>query len=151
MQRSLSYQNIINRLLLVGLFIVYISLSSLYLLLPPLLALLFYAYNDALSKHDLFTLVLVSVMLLVFEAEKGFWFGSSIVYFTILSLYVIPKLEQLIQCRICMVGIFIALAYPGYLIFILLANGVFLLPSPSVDWHSGLYMIVEFLLLAAIA
>ncbi|MDD2780524.1 hypothetical protein [Sulfuricurvum sp.] len=150
MQRSFSYQNIINRLLLVGLFIVYISLSSLYLLLPPLLALLFYAYYDALSKHDLFGLLLVSVMLLIFEAEKGFWFGSSILYFTTLSLYLIPKLEQLIQCRICMVGIFVALAYPGYFIYIWVANGIFLLPSPSIDWHMGLYMIIEFLVIAAI-
>jgi len=150
MQRSFPYQNVISRLLLVGLFVVYISLSSLYLLLPPLLAVLFFAYHDALNKHDLFGLMIVGAMLLIFEAEKGFWFGSTILLFTVLSRYVLPKLEQLIQCQICMGAIFVALAYPGYLLFIWIANGVLLLPSPSVDWHIGLYMIVEFLVIATL-
>jgi len=150
MQRSFPYQNVISRLFLVGLFIVYISLSSLYLLLPPLLAVLFFAYHDALTKNDLFGLIIVGIMLLIFEAEKGFWFGSTILFFTVLSRYLLPKLEQLIQCRICMGAIIVALAYPGYLLFTWIANGVLLLPSPSVDWHIGLYMIVEFLVIATL-
>lgn len=150
MQRSFPYQNIISRLFLVGLFIIYISLSSVYLILPPLLAILFFAYHDALSKHDLFGLIIVSIMLLVYEAEKGFWFGSSIMFFTLLSYYLIPKLEQLIQCKICMGAILVALAYPGYWLFVWIANGVLLLPAPSVDWHMGLYMIIEFLIIAAL-
>ncbi len=150
MQRSFPYQNVISRLFLVGLYIVYISLSSLYLLLPPLLAVLFFAYHDALNKHDLFGLIIVGLMLLIFEAEKGFWFGSTLLFFTVLSRYLLPKLEQLIQCRICMAAIFVSLAYPGYLVFTWIANGVLLLPSPSVDWHIGLYMIVEFLVIATL-
>jgi hypothetical protein len=118
--------------------------------LPPLLAILFFAYHDALSKHDLFGLIIVSIMLLVYEAEKGFWFGSSIMFFTLLSYYLIPKLEQLIQCKICMGAILVALAYPGYWLFVWIANGVLLLPAPSVDWHMGLYMIIEFLIIAAL-
>lgn len=150
MQRSFPYQNVISRLFLVGLFIVYISLSSLYLLLPPLLAILFFAYYDALNKHDLFGLIIVALMLLIFEAEKGFWFGSTLFFFTILSHYLLPKLEQLIQCRICMAAIFVSLAYPGYWLYIWIANGIFLFPSPSIDWHIGLYMIIEFLVIAAL-
>ena len=150
MQRSFPYQNVISRLFLVGLYIVYISLSSLYLLLPPLLAVLFFAYHDALNKHDLFGLIIVGLMLLIFEAAKGFWFGSTLLFFTVLSSYLLPKLEQLIQCRICMAAIFVSLAYPGYLVFTWIANGVLLLPSPSVDWHIGLYMIVEFLVIATL-
>ncbi|MDD5717464.1 MAG: hypothetical protein PHW64_06635 [Sulfuricurvum sp.] len=150
MQRSFPYQNIISQLALVGLFVIYISLSSIYLLFPPLLAILFFAYYDALGKHDLFGLLLVVFMLVIFEAEKGFWFGSTIVFFTVLSKYLLPKLEQLIQCRICMGAIFVALAYPGYWLFIWIANGVLLLPPPSVDWHMGLYMIIEFLIISVI-
>lgn len=150
MQRSFSYQNVINRLLLVGLFVLYISLSSIYLLLPPLLAILFYAYYDALSKHDLFGLIIISLMLLVFEAEKGFWIGSTIIFFTLLSRYLLPKLEQLIQCRTCMAAIFVSLGYLGYWAFMLIADGVLLLSPPMIDWHIGLYMIIEFLVLAVV-
>jgi hypothetical protein len=150
MQRSFSYQNVINRLLLVGLFVVYISLSSIYLLLPPLLAILFYAYHDALKKHDLFGLITVSIMLLIFEAEKGFWFGSTILFFTMVSRYLFPTIEQVVQCRPCIKAFMVAFAYPGYLLFTTVTNGVLLLAAPVIDWHMGLYMIIEFLLMAAV-
>jgi len=150
MQRSFPYQNVISRLFLVGLFVVYISLSSIYLLLPPLVAVLFFAYYNALSRHDLFGLIIVALMLLIFEAEKGFWIGSTLLFFTVLSRYLLPKLEQLIQCRICIGAIFVALAYPGYWIFVWIANGVLLLPPPAIDWHIGLYMIIEFLMITAL-
>jgi len=150
MQRSFPYQNVISRLFLVGLFVVYISLSSIYLLLPPLVAILFFAYYNALTKHDLFGLIIVALMLLIFEAEKGFWIGSTLLFFTVVSRYLLPKLEQLIQCRICMGAIFVALAYPGYWIFMWIANGVLLLPPPAIDWHIGLYMIIEFLMITAL-
>ncbi|MDO9056864.1 MAG: hypothetical protein Q7U69_09985 [Sulfuricurvum sp.] len=121
-----------------------------YLLLPPLLAILFFLYYDALTKNDLFSLVIISLMLLVFEAEKGFWFGSSIVFFTLLSLYLLPKIEQMIQCKICMAAIFVFLAYPGYWMFMWFVNQVLLLSVPVIDWHVGLYMIIEFLVVAAL-
>lgn len=150
MQRSFSYQNVISRLFLVALFVIYISLSSMYLLLPPLLAILFFLYYDALTKNDLFSLVIIVLMLLVFEAEKGFWFGSSIVFFTLISLYLLPKIEQIIQCKICMAAIFVLLAYPGYWMFMWFVNQVLLLNVPVIDWHIGLYMVIEFLVVAAL-
>lgn len=150
MQRSFSYQNVISRLFLVVLFVLYISLSSMYLLLPPLLAVLFFAYYDALSKNDLFALVTVVLMLLVFEAEKGFWFGSTLLFFTVLSRYLLPKIEQVIRCKICMAAIFVGLAYPGYWMFMWFVNQVLLLTLPAIDWHAGLYMIIEFLVIAAL-
>jgi hypothetical protein len=121
-----------------------------YLLLPPLLAILFFFYYDALLKHDLFGLLIISVMLLVFEAEKGFWFGSTIVFFTLLSHYFLPKMEQIIQCKICMAAIMVAFAYPGYWLFVWFVNQVLLLNVPAIDWHIGLYMIIEFLVVAAL-
>ncbi len=150
MQRSLPYQNVISRLFLVVLFVGYISLSSIYLLMPPLLAVLFFAYHNALTKHDLFALITIIVMLLVFEAEKGFWFGSTILFFTLFSHYVLPKFEQVTRCKICMAAIFVGLAYPIYWAFIWFINQLFLLAAPVVDWHIFLYMIVEFLVIAAL-
>ncbi|WP_294896957.1 MULTISPECIES: hypothetical protein [Sulfuricurvum] len=101
-------------------------------------------------KHDLFGLIIISLMLLVFEAEKGFWFGSTIVFFTLLSQYLLPKIEQIIQCKICMAAIMVALAYPGYWLFVWFVNQVLLLNVPAIDWHIGLYMIIEFLVVAAL-
>ncbi|MFA5214482.1 hypothetical protein [Sulfuricurvum sp.] len=145
MQRSFSYQNALSQLLLVGAFVVYTSLSTLYLFLPPLLAVLFLAFYKALTRHDLFGLLIVIAMLLIFEAEKGFWFGSTIIFFTFLSRLLIPKIEQIVQCRPCMASFFVALAYPGYWVFVWLTNQIFLLELPAMDWHIVLYMAIEFL------
>ena len=145
MQRSFSYQNALSQLLLVGAFVVYTSLSTLYLFLPPLLALLFLAFYKALNRHDLFGLLIVIAMMLIFEAEKGFWFGSTILFFTFLSRFLIPKIEQMVRCRPCMASFFVALAYPGYWAFVWLTNQVFLLELPTMDWHIVLYMAIEFL------
>lgn len=146
MQRSFPYQNAVSRLFLVVLFVFYISLSSMYLLMPPLLTVLFFLYYDALNKYDLFSLITVSIMLLIYEAEKGFWFGSTLVFFTVMSHYVLPKIEQSIRCRVCMAGILVLLAYPGYWMFMWFVNQVLLLNLPAIDWHIFLYMIIEFLI-----
>jgi len=149
MQRSFSYKNALSQLLLVGVFLIYTSLSTLYLFLPPLLAVLFVAYYKALNRHDLFGLLIVITMMLIFEAEKGFWFGSTVLFFTLVSRLLIPKVEQVVQCHPCMAALFVAMAYPGYWLFIWMANQVFLLELPTMDWHIVLYMIIEFLLVVA--
>lgn len=121
-----------------------------YLLLPPMLALLFYAFADRLRKHDLFGLAVIVAMLLVFEAEKGFWFGSTVLFFTLVSHYFLPKIEQIVQCRICLAAIYTTFAYPGYWLFVWLTDQVLLLTLPVMDWHIAMYMMIEFLMLTAL-
>lgn len=149
MQRSLSHQNALSLLIVFGLYTVYVSLGSIYLLLPPMAAVLLYAYHDALKSNDLFRLIVTAGMLLVYEAEKGFWFGSSILMFTLLSRFLFPRLEQLVQCRFCMAGIYVLLAYPAYWVSIWITDKILLISVPGMDWHMVLYMLIEFLILAA--
>ena len=79
MQRSITYKTTVSDLLWVVVFAIYIALSSIYLFLPPMLALLGYLYFRALYRNDLFSLIIASIMLLMLEAEKGYWFGSTLV------------------------------------------------------------------------
>lgn len=148
MQRSITYKNSLSDLLWIVAFGVYIALSSLYLFLPPMLAVLGFLLYRALLRYDLFSLIVASVMLLMFEAEKGYWFGSSIVYFILISHYVMPKLEQMMQCTLCIKGIFVLLSYFGFWMFVEMVNSVLLLPLPSLDWHVLFYMAIEFALIA---
>jgi hypothetical protein len=113
-----------------------------------MLAVLGFLYYRALRRNDLFSLVVVCVMLLMFEAEKGYWFGSSIVYFTLISQYIMPKLEQTVQSQISIKGIFVLLSYFGFSIFLGMVNSVLILPLPSMDWHVVFYMAIEFALIA---
>ena len=150
MQRSFPYQDALNSLVLIAAFVVYISLSSMYLFFPPLLAVLFWAFYRAIQRHDLMGLIAVVVMLLVFEAEKGFWFGSTVLFFTLVIRYFLPRIEQLVQCRLCIAAIYVGFAYPLYWLFVWMTDKVLMLSPSAIDWHMALYMIVEFLVLAAL-
>lgn len=148
MQRSITYKSTVSDLLWVAVFGIYIALSSIYLFLPPMLAVLGYLYYRALQRHDLFSLIIAAIMLLMFEVEKGYWFGSSLVFFTLISHYVIPKLEQTMQCTMCIKVIFVLLSYVGFSLFLGVVNSILLLPLPSLDWHTLFYMAIEFALIA---
>jgi hypothetical protein len=148
MQRSIAYKSTVSDLLWVAAFGIYIALSSIYLFLPPMLALLGYLYYRALQRNDLFSLILASIMLLMVEAEKGYWFGSTLLFFTLLSHYVLPKLEQTMQCAICIKGIFVLSSYFGFSLFLGIVNSILLLSLPSLDWHVLFYMAIEFALIA---
>ena len=150
MQRSFAYKKTLTGFLLVIGFIVYQSLSSIYLLLPPMLGVLFFYFMYALEREDLSKLLLVIVLLLVFEAEKDFLLFSSLVYFTFLYRFVIPRLRVMISCAACLKVILIVLAYLGYVFFSYILNQVLWVELPSMDWHILYYMIVELLLVFAL-
>lgn len=148
MQRSITYKNSLSDLLWIAVFGIYIALSSIYLFFPPMLAVLGFFYYRALRRNDLFSLIAASVMLLMFEAEKGYWFGSSIVYFTLICQYIMPKLEQTVQSQMGIKGTFVLLSYLGFSVFLGMVNSILILPLPSMDWHVVFYMAIEFALIA---
>ena len=148
MQRSITYQNALSHLFGLIAFGIYSALSSIYLFLPPMFALLGFLFYRTLLRHDLGSLIVFSIMFLMLEAEKGYWFGSSILFFALISHYLMPKLEQTMRCTVCIKGIFVLLAYIGYWGFIWMINSVLLLQIPSLDWHILFYMPIEFALIA---
>lgn len=148
MQRSIAYKNSLSDLMWIAVFGIYIALSSIYLFFPPMLAVIGFFYYKALRRYDLFSVIVASIMLLMFEAEKGYWFASSIVYFTLLCQYIMPKLEQTVQSQMGIKAIFVLLSYFGFSIFLGMANSVLILPLPSMDWHVLFYMAIEFALIA---
>jgi hypothetical protein len=148
MQRSITYQNAISNLFWIAVFSVYSALGSIYLFLPPMLAFIGYLFYRSLSRHDLFSLIVFAVLLLMIEAEKGYWFGSSILFFTLISHYAIPFLEQRMRCPICIKAIFVMSSYLLFWVFITIINGILLLSLPAFDWHTFLYIVIEFALIA---
>lgn len=148
MQRSITYQNALSNLFWVVAFAMYSALSSIYLFLPPMLALIGYLFYRSLTRHDLYSLIIFSIMLLMIEAEKGYWFGSSILFFTLLSHYVLPYLKQTMRCNLCIKAIFVASGYLLFWVFITMIDGVLLLALPAFDWHTFFYMAIEFALIA---
>jgi len=146
MQRSITYPLYIKAIPLLLLYLVYESLSSIYLFLPPLFGVIFFYFIRSLDKQDLSLLFFVVLFALIYEADKGYLFLSSLVYFSFVYKFILPPLHQLIECKRCMHFIYIVLAYLGYWLFSLLLQQVFWMELAAIDWHVLWYIIFEFFL-----
>lgn len=148
MQRSFTYKKTFIGLIYFTAFALYMSLSSIYLLLPPLFGILFFYYIYAVEHNRTDLIVLIAFFLLLFEAEKGFTLFSTIIYFFIIYELFIPKLHQYVHCVPCRNAIYVILAYIGYWLFAIVIHEIFWMPLPSVDWHIIYYIVIEFLIMS---
>lgn len=148
MQRSISYKNPVTPFVYVVLFVIYTALSGIYLFLPPLLAILFVLFADALKRENTIAIVLVSFCLVVFEAENGYALFSTIIYFYILYKYIMPKIIQNFNCNSCIKIVIVLLAYIGFYIFQSILSNIFLLPIPSFNYYIVYYIVIEFFIVS---
>jgi len=148
MQRSLTYQNTLELLALGGIYILYVSLSSIYLLLPPLFGVLFYLFMRSIDKDNNLQLLVIVMMLLMFESDKGYLLFSSLIYFVLIYRFIVPLMKQYIQCHSCLKFLYIFLTYVGFYFYTYLLAQVFWLDAPSLDWHVIYYIILEFMIVS---
>jgi len=148
MQRSISHQNHLTILFYVVLFIIYNSLSSVYLLLPPLFGVLFVLFARSLEGEDNVSVILIAFCLIVFEVNMGYPLFSSIIYFTLVYKLIMPKIKQNFDCNSCLKLSNVLLPYIGYYLFLLLISKIFLLPLPSFNYYIVYYIVIEFFLVS---
>lgn len=133
--------------MLLALYLFYESLSTIYLFLPPLFGVLFFYFIRALDKQNISTLLLVTAMLLLYEADRGYLMFSSLFYFAFVYRFILPKLKQIIECKPCQLFIYLIFAYIGFWLFTLLLQQVLWMEMPTLDWHVLWYIIFEFFVL----
>ncbi|MFT7004436.1 MAG: hypothetical protein ACJAWW_001794 [Sulfurimonas sp.] len=148
MQRSISNKNSLAPFVYVILFIAYESLSSIYLFLPPLFAVLFVLFIDALKKEDSLAIFLAVFCLIIFESQMGYPLFSSIIYLGLVYKFVIPRLKKNFGCTSCIKVAHVLLAYVGYYLFLLLLSNIFLLPMPNINYYIIYYIIIEFFIVS---
>jgi len=148
MQRNFFNQNALTILLLLIGFSVYEALSSIYLLMPPLLGVLFFLFVRAQKQEQLGQLLLISFMLILFESEKGYLFASTLFYFTLLYHFVLPKLSHYIYCKACINFLYILLAYIGFWLFAFIIHQMFWIETPVLDWYVLSYIFIEFIIVS---
>jgi len=148
MQRSISHQKPLVPFLYIILFIIYGSLSSIYLFLPPLLAVFFVLFSKAMDRKDFLLLILISFCLLLFEANKGYMVFSSIVYFALVYKFILPKIIQNFSCNVCIKISYVLFAYLGYYLYLVLISNIFLLPPPELNFYILYYMVIEFFIVS---
>jgi len=148
MQRSISNQKSITPFIYIILFVIYESLSSVYLFLPPLLAVLSVLFIQALKKEDGTEIFMISFCMLVFESQMGYTLFSTIIYFSLIYKFVLPKIEQSISCASCIKISYSILAYIGFFVFSMIMSNIFLLPEPSINYYVIYYIVIEFLIVS---
>ena len=148
MQRSISDQKPIVPFVYIALYVLYSSLGSIYLILPPLLAVLYVLFSKAMDRKDYIAVTLISFCLLVFEANYGYMLFSSIIYFYIQYKLIMPKIKQTISCSVCIKVAYILFSYLGYFLFLTLIANIFLLESPEINLYVLYYMFIEFFIVS---
>lgn len=148
MQRSLTRQSALELIVLGAVYLVYVSLSSIYLLLPPLFGVLFYMFMRAIERDNNLQLIVIVFMLLVYESDKGYLLFSSLIYFIVIYRFIVPLLQQYIQCVNCLKFLYIVFSYIGFYFYTYLLAQVFWLDSPSLDWHVVYYIVIEFIIVS---
>jgi len=144
MQRSISNQKYIVTFSYIIFYVIYESLSSIYLFLPPMFGVLFFLYSKAMDRHDFVLLIILAFCLIIYEADKGYLLFSSIIYFTLVNNFVMPKITQSFNCNSCIKLLYVIIAYIGYYLFLVLISNIFLLEIPSIDYYMVYYIIIEF-------
>ena len=148
MQRSLINQKPLVLFWYIVFFAIYESLSSIYLFLPPMLGVLYLFFSRALKEENTLYIVLVSFLLILFEAEKGYLIFSTIIFFTIMYKFIMPKLIQNFSCNSCIKLSTVLLAYLGFYVYSIVISNIFLLPIPSIDYYIVYYIVIEFLIVS---
>jgi len=150
MQRSITHKNSVAPFIYVALFLVYSALSGVYLFLPPLLSILFLFFTRALKREDSISLLLISLCLVIFEAQNDFMLFSTIIYFLLIYRYILPKLYMNFSCLACIKISTVLLAYIGFFIFNSLLSYIFLLPEPSINYYIIYYIVIEFFIVSVL-
>ncbi len=144
MQRSITHKNTVELFAYIVIFVLYSSLSSIYLSLPPMLAVLFVLFTRSFKRNDYASILILSFCLVIFEANHGYMLFSSIIYFYIVYKLIIPKVNQIFSSTWCIKLSSVLMAYIGYFLFLYLMSSIFLLAPPEFNYYIIYYIVIEF-------
>lgn len=125
---------------------VYESLATMWLYAPPLIGVAYYAFvrfsQASESKSNIYIFIAIICGLFIIEAENDLPFGLLLGLFTILSLFIMPRLQVLIgEYRIYKLSC-VFVAYIGLFVASCFIYLLFKVPIPSL-WILLYFMIVE--------
>jgi hypothetical protein len=148
MQRSISHQKSLVPFGYVALFVLYSSLSTMYLFLPPLFSVLYILFARTLEEQNPLHTFLIFLCLIIFEVNFGYILFSSIAFFYLLKKVIMPKIEKNFSCRWCIRLSLVTLVYVGYFLFLSLIGSIFMLSVPHLSYYIIYYIIIEFFIVS---
>jgi hypothetical protein len=128
----------------------YELLSTIYLVLPPLLGIGFILFIHFIRKQDVKNISLVVIFLLFYDLQRDYIILTSVIFY-LFFLFFLPKIEQLFDCRKCLLSFYILLVYSGHWIYMNAIHHIFSKDLISFDWHIFYYAFFEFFLVLLFA
>jgi len=148
MQRNIAYKNFIKYLIYSVVFALYIGLSTIYLYLPPFIAVLFLFFHKAFKNKETPLLFFIIIDILILEAQKGFLGFTLLIYFLLMDRFIIPKIEQSISAINLKNFLYVFFSYVGYILFSTLLGQIFLIPGVGFDFYIVYYIAIEFVIVS---
>lgn len=148
MQRSIFNKKLIALASYIIIYIMYESLSNIYLFLPPLFTVLFVLFIRKVKQDDAIFVFAIAFCLLVYEADKGFIAFSSIIYFAFIYKFILPKIIKNFGCESCIRISYVLLTYIGFFLFSFLLAKIFDTPIPVLSYYILYYIVIEFFLVS---
>lgn len=150
LRRDSSNKEILKTLLFLVATIFYISLSDIYYYLPPLFGIAFILYIKFTEEKRYLYLLPLGIFLLFFEANKGYLFLSSVLFFIFSYYVVVPKIENYLNIKKYIIPIYVIYSYIFFHIFIFLLHLIFRLEPPNFHIIILYYIAIEILILSVL-
>jgi len=147
MRRDSSYQANLKRVLLFAALLVYESITSIYTYLTPLYGFFFvYLIFNIEKKQKILIVTLLFLYMIFFEADKGFFLFSSIIFFAFFYLIAVENIIKLFHCKKCILTIFVVSGYIGIYLFNVFLSIIFETELPQFGIEYLIYMIIDSLI-----
>ncbi len=143
MRRNSSYYSTLNLYLIFATAIVYEAFASMHFYLTPLIGLLFYFSIYFLEKEKYKELFFILVFSLYLEANRGLISFSLSIYFIFIYYSFLKNLKLYINCKSCLIWIYVAIAYGGYYIFSVFLSSIFNIDMLPLDILNYLIFIIS--------
>lgn len=123
MRRNSTYKNTINTSLFLLFLLFYNFLSSMYLYLPPLFALLFFYFVHLIKDSRYYALFFFTFLMFICEIDKGFYPGVLFIIYSLVYMLLFPKIVKIFDKFNILEILYIPIIYISYFLinfFILL-------------------------------
>jgi hypothetical protein len=142
MQRSIINKDYLKIFYLI-LLVIYDSIATVYILLPPLLGIIAIYFYQSLKDSTIYFTYALIIFLLILEANREFIFFSTSIFYIISYYYIIPHLKNITTCKKCLETIYIIIAYIGYIIFSIVLSYLLDTDFISID----IFLVIEYILI----
>ena len=137
MRRNSTYHSDLNLYLIFAFAILYEAFASMHFYLTPLIGLLFYFSINFLERGKYKELFFILFFSFYIEANRGLIHFSLSLYFIFIYYSFLRNMKLYINCKSCLIWIYITIAYVGYYIFAIFLSSILnieMLPLDSINY-----------------